>query len=513
MDALVGTFSTGMAMLFQPLNFVTMIVGVLWGIVFGAVPGLTATMGVALAIPITYALRPETALILLSSIFVGAISGGFISAGLINMPGTPSSIASTFDAYPMSKRGETAKALAISLMSSFYGGIIAVFLMIIATYSLVQIALKFGPFEYFALGILAFAGCIGMMEGGIVKNAIGFIIGILLATIGADTLTGTGRLTFRIPDLIAGIDILPLLVGMFGVSEVLVAIEEKTQNVVPLEARNTKMGFKVIFDASKTILWDQPINFLRSLAIGFILGVFPAVGGATSCVVSYGFAKSFSKHPEKFGTGIPDGIIASEAANNATVPGTLVPLLALGIPGDATTAMMIGGFMIHGLFPGPLLFRDNPEYVYTIFASQFFGIIVMVLLGILLMRFFIHVLSIKSYYLFPLIMICMVIGSYGLYNRMLDVWLMLISGVMGYVFKKINIPLVPIITAFVLGPIIEKGLRQGVAYSGGSLMPLFTRPICQVLLVSAVFLFILGMYVNVKVMSKIKVPKPDETEN
>ncbi len=513
MNALAGTFSTGMIVLFQPLNFAIMVLGVLWGIIFGAIPGLTATMGVALAIPITYGLKPETALILLSSIFVGAISGGFISAGLINMPGTPSSIATTFDAYPMSKRGETARAIAISLMSSFLGGIVAVFLMIIATYSLVQIALKFGPFEYFALGILAFAGCMGMMEGGIIKNALGFIIGLLLATIGADALTGTGRLTFGIPDLIAGIDILPLLVGMFGVSEVLVAIEEKTQNVVPMEARNTKMGFKVIFDAIKTILWEQPINFLRSLIIGFIIGVFPAVGGATSCVVSYGFAKSFSKHPNKFGTGIPDGIIASEVANNATVPGTLVPLLALGIPGDATTAMMIGGFMIHGLFPGPLLFRDNPELVYTIFASQFIGIIVMVILGIFLMRFFINVLSIKSYYLFPIIMICMVVGGYGLYNRVLDIWLMLASGIMGYIFRKINIPLVPIITAFVLGPIIEKGLRQGLAYSGGSIMPLFTRPICLALLIGSVLLFTLGMYVNVRVMSKISVSRPDEAES
>ena len=510
MEALVGTFQVGMSILFQPLNFVIMVLGILWGIIFGAIPGLTATMGVALAIPITYSLRPETALILLSSIFVGAISGGFVSAGLINMPGTPSSIATTFDAYPMSKRGETARAFALSLASSFLGGIVAVFLMIIATYGLVQIALKFGPFEYFALGLLAFAGCMGMMEGGLIKNAVGIIIGLLLASIGADMLTGVGRLTFGIPDLIAGIDILPLLVGMFGISEVLVAIEQRTQNVVPLEARKTKMGIKVFMDAVKTILFEQPINFIRSMLIGFIIGVFPAVGGATSCVVSYGFAKSSSKHPEKFGTGIPDGIIASEVANNATVPGALVPLLSLGIPGDATTAMMIGGFMIHGLFPGPLLFRDTPELVYTIFAAQFVGTIVMVIMGILLMGFFIKVLSIKSYYLFPIITICMVIGAYGLYSRVLDIWLMLVSGVMGYLFRKINLPIVPIITAFVLGPIIERGLRQGLAYSGGSMMPLFTRPICVILLIGAVFLFLLGMYVNTRVAAKLQPGKAQE---
>ncbi|MDI6851914.1 MAG: tripartite tricarboxylate transporter permease [bacterium] len=503
MEALMQTFTTGMSVVIRPENLLVLSVGILWGMVFGAIPGLTATMGVALALPLTFGMNPFTGLILLSSIYIGGISGGFISAGLLNMPGTPSSVATTFEAYPMAQKGKASLAMALSLMSSFLGGTVAIFLMIVATYALAQIALKFGPFEYFALGILAFAGCIGMMEGGILKNALGIVLGLLLATVGSDVLTGVGRLTFGIPDLVAGIDILPLLIGLFGISEVLLAIERKLQNVVPVEARKAHMGFSVVKEALR-IIFQQPINFLRSLIVGFSIGVFPAVGGATSSVIAYGLAKSGSKNREKFGTGIPDGIIASETANNATIPGALVPLLALGIPGDSVTAMMIGGFMIHGLFPGPLLFRDSPQYAYTIFAAQLVGNIVMVLLGILLMRFFIYTLSVRSYYLLPVITVCMVVGAFGLYGRTFDIWIVLVSGVMGYLLRKIDFPLVPVITAFVLGPIIEKSLRQGLALSGGSLKPLLTRPISLGLLITAACLFALGLYINIVVANSMR---------
>lgn len=495
MEALLQTFTTGMKVCFVPFNLVLIFIGTLWGLIFGAVPGLTATMGVALAIPLTYGMNPFSGLILLSSIYIGAISGGFISAAMLNMPGTPSSIATTFDAYPMAQKGKASLALALGLMSSFFGGIVAVFLMIIATYALAQFALKFGPFEYFALGLLAFAGCIGMMGGSIIKSTLGVIIGLLLATMGSDMLTGVKRLTFGIPDLVAGIDILPLLVGLFGISEIFMAIERKYQSVVPLEARKAKMGFKAVAEAAR-LIFSQPVNYVRSLIVGFVIGVFPGVGGATSSVVAYGLAKSGSKHPEQFGQGNPEGVIASEVANNATIAGALVPLLALGIPGDSVTAMMIGGFMIHGLFPGPLLFRDSPQYAYAIFAAQIIGNLMMVLLGILLMRFFIYTLSIRSYYLLPIVALSMVVGAFGLYNRVFDIWISLFFGFIGYLLRKIDFPLVPLITAFVLGPIVEKNLRQGLAFSDGSLMPLFTRPIALTLFVGAVFLFMLGVYVN-----------------
>ncbi|WP_448376945.1 tripartite tricarboxylate transporter permease [Fervidobacterium sp.] len=503
MEAFFKTFQVGMPIVLSVGNVLTIFLGTIWGMIFGAIPGLTATMGVALALPLTYGMSSHTALILLSSIYIGAISGGFISAGLINIPGTPSSIATTFDAHPMVKKGQAPLAMGISLMSSFFGGLIAVFIMIIATYSLAQIALKFGPFEYFALGILAFAGCIGMFEGGIVRNTLSILLGLLIATIGADPLTGVSRLTFGIPDLIAGIDILPLLIGLFGLSEVFVAIEQRSKFAVPPETKKMKMGINTIADAVK-IIFTQPVNFIRSLIVGFVIGVFPGVGGATSSVLAYGLAKSYSKQPERFGTGIPDGVIASEVANNATIAGAIVPLLSLGIPGDSVTAMMIGGFMIHGMIPGPMLFKEHATSAYTVFAAQIVGNIVMVLLGILLMRFIISALSIKSYYLYPIITISMVVGAYGIYNRVFDIWVALFFGFVGYILRKIEFPLVPLITAFILGPIVEKGLRQALSLSQGSLVPLFTRPISLTLMIFAVVLFILGLYINMRVAKRQK---------
>jgi putative tricarboxylic transport membrane protein len=334
-----------------------------------------------------------------------------------------------------------------------------------------------------------------------VKNTLSILLGLLIAAVGADPLTGVKRLTFGIEDLIAGIDILPLLIGLFGLSEVFVAIEQRSKFVVPPETKKMRMGFKVVLESTK-LIFSQPINFIRSLIIGFIIGVFPGVGGATSSVIAYGLAKSYSKHPEKFGTGIPDGVIASETANNATIAGALVPLLSLGIPGDSVTAMMIGGFMIHGMIPGPMLFAEHADSVYTVFASQILANITMVVLGLVLMRFIISALSVKSYFLYPVITIAMVVGAYGLYNRVFDIWVALFFGFVGYVLRKANFPLVPLITAFILGPIVEKGLRQALALSEGSLMPLFTRPISLTLIILAVFLFVLGLYINARVAKK-----------
>ena len=497
MAAFLQVFTFGMHTVLQPLNLIVIAIGTLWGMIFGAIPGLTATMGVAIALPFTYKMDTASSLALLSSIYIGAISGGFISAGMLNMPGTPSSIATTFDAYPMVKQGKASLAMSLSLASSFLGGILAVFIAIVATYGLAQVALKFGPFEYFSVGLLAFAGCVGMFGKKLFKSIISLVLGLVLAMIGSDVLTGVNRLTFGIPNLAAGIDILPLLMGLFGMSEILFALDNKESNVVPPDARKAVMGWKSFFSATKLILSRSHIfNFIRSFIIGFAIGVFPGVGGATSNVVAYGVAKSTSKHPEKFGTGNPDGIIASETANNATIAGALVPLLSLGIPGDSVTAVMIGGFIIHGLFPGPLLFRENPQPVYIVFASQIISNLVMVLLGVFLMKFLIRTLSIKSHILLPVITAAMIIGSFALYNRVFDIGMTLVFGFVGYIFKKIDFPTVPLITSFILGPIVEKNLRQGLASSGGSLLPLFTRPLSLGLLIGAVILFAIGMYVS-----------------
>ncbi len=421
MDVLIQTFTTGISQIFQPFTLLLLNVGVLWGMLFGAIPGLTATMGVALAIPFTFGVKPLEGLALLTGIYIGGVSGGFISATLLNMPGTPSSVTTCFDAHPMSKQGKSGLALALGLFSSFFGGVVGVVLMIALASVIARWALKFGPFEYFSLSILAFAAVSSMLGGNILKNMLGICLGLLMATIGPDPITSIRRLTFGLIELSGGLSLLPVLVGLFCIPEIFVDIESELLTIVPPESR--KMKIYEVLEAAK-ILFRQIGNALRSFAVGFMIGVFPGIGGATANIISYGLAKSSSKYPGKFGTGIPDGIIASEVSNNASVGGAMVPLLALGIPGDAVTAILLGGFLIHGINPGPMLFRYNPNLVYGVYAAQFVGNIIMFAFGILLMKFFIYSLSFPKHYLLPLISVLAVVGAYGLNNRLFDVWVM-----------------------------------------------------------------------------------------
>jgi len=489
MEVLIQTVTVGFSQVFQPANLLLLFIGVLWGMIFGAIPGLTATMGVALAIPFTFSMKPISGLVLLTGIYIGGVSGGFISATLLNMPGTPSSITTCFDAHPMSKQGKSGLALSLGLFSSFFGGIVGVIFMISLASLIARAALKFGPFEYFSLAVMAFVAVSSMLGGNIVKNLIGIALGLLLSCIGPDPITSIPRLTFRFSELQSGISLLPLLVGLFCMPEIIVDIESEVERIVPKESLGMKLSD--VLQAAK-ILFKQIGNALRSFVVGFIIGVFPGIGGATANIISYGLARSSSKHPEKFGTGIPDGIIASEVSNNASIGGAMVPLLALGIPGDAVTAILLGGFIIHGINPGPLMFKYNPDLVFGVYAAQFWGNVVMLLLGISLMKFYIYSLSFPKQYLLPLITVCAAVGAFGLNNRIFDIWVMLIFGIVGYVLKKLDFPVLPIIIAFVLGPIAESNLRQGLTASAGSFLPIFTRPLSLTLLILAAFLFVLG---------------------
>ena len=492
-SALIKVFTDGLANTFQPLTFLLLLLGVLGGMVFGSIPGLTATMGVALAIPFTFGMSAINGLTLLTGIYVGGVSGGLISATLLNMPGTPSSVTTCFDAYPMSCKGQSGQALGLGIISSFVGGISAVFVLITLAPLIARQALKFGPFEYFSLGILAFVAVSSMLGGNIWKNLISLTIGIILGTIGIDSINGLPRLTFGFYQLDGGISLLPLLVGLFCVSQIIEDIEAKTHVIVPAEARN--ISFRQLFPPLRIFI-DNARTYIRSFIIGLGIGIFPGMGGGTSNIISYGLAKSSSRHPEEFGKGTPEGVIASETSNNASIGGAMIPLMALGIPGDAVTAILIGGFMIHGINPGPLLFRHNPDLVYSIFSAQFWGNILMFVAGLLLIKFFIFTLSFPKKYLLPVVTVFCVIGSFALSNRLFDVWILVFSGIFGYLWRKIDFPLVPIIIAFVLEPIVEQNLRQGLTASKGSFLPIVTRPISCGLLIAAGFLFLSSRYLK-----------------
>ena len=455
-----------------------MVLGVVFGIIFGAIPGLTATMGVALGLPLTFGMTPIEGLSLLSAIYIGGVSGGLISAILLKIPGTPSSIATTFDGSPMAARGEAGRALGIGITYSFIGTVFSLIVLVFIAPPIADIALKFGPFEYFAVSLFALTIISSLSEGSMLKALISGVLGIGVTTIGAAPIDGFPRFTFGISALDAGFDILSVLIGMYAVAEVLDMAGDRS----PAEKVNMDFKVKGLGFTFKEFC-DQTVNMIRSALIGIGVGILPGLGGATSNLIAYAAAKNSSKHPEKFGTGIMDGIVASETSNNASVGGALIPLLTLGIPGDAVTALMLGGFMIHGLTPGPLLFTNNGSLVYGIFIALFVSTILMFVLEFFGIRVFTYVLKIPKHVLYPVVIVLSVIGAFGLNNRISDVYALLIFGFLGYGMNKFKYPLAPFVLGFILGPIIETNLRRGLSFANGDFMTIFTRPISCVFIV------------------------------
>jgi len=478
---------------FKPLSLLLLFVGVWGGMIFGAIPGLTAVMAITIALPFTFFLPPVESITLLVGIYIGSISGGFISASLINMPGTPSSVATTFDAYPMAQKGKAGEALRLGLFSSVAGGLAGTIVLIGVAPFIAWQALKLGPFEYFSLGMFTYFCVCGLLGGNFWKNMIGICIGLFLACIGADNITSVSRLTFGFAELQGGIALLPFMIGLFVIPQLIDDISRETAVIVPIEAN--KIRIRELFPRLG-VLVRYKMAYFASYMIGLVIGILPGIGGTTANVISYQVVKSISKHPEKFGTGIDEGIIASETANNASVGGAFVPFLALGIPGDAITAILLGALMIQGIQPGPLLFQNNADLVYAVFAANILGNIAMLIIGIFMIKFFIRVLSFPKKYLLPLITVFCILGAFSGNNRIFDVVVMLLLGLFGFFWKKQGFPLLPILIAYILEPIVEKGLREGVSMSGGSFMPLITRPISLTFLILSGVAVVAGFFLH-----------------
>ncbi|MDY0287202.1 MAG: tripartite tricarboxylate transporter permease [Sphaerochaeta sp.] len=482
-------FLTGFLSIFTIKIIFLITIGVAIGIIFGAIPGLTATMAVALCLPMTFGMEPIAGFSLLIGLYIGGISGGLISAILLNIPGTPASIATAFDGYPMAMRGEAGKALGVGIVFSFIGGFIGILFLILLSPPIASFALRFGTFEYFAVSIFSLTMIISLSGKSIVKGLISGLLGISFAMIGSAPIDSAKRFTFGNYDFDAGLSLLPVLIGLFAISEILRTAEaDKDAEEASLASFHIKgFGFSM-----KEFL-SQKWNALRSTMIGLGIGILPGIGGGTANIIAYVAAKNQSKYPEKFGTGVIDGIVASESANNASIAGAMIPLMTLGIPGDTITAMLLGGMMIHGLHPGPLLFVNQPKIVYGIFAALLVANLMMLVLEFLGMRVFVKLLSIPKHILLPIILVLCLVGSYGLNNRMFDVWTMLAFGLIGYTLDKLKFPLPPVILGFILGPIIEINLRRGIMISKGSFVPFFTRPISVVFLLIALFSLIFSI--------------------
>lgn len=488
-DVLAGILS-----ICNPVVFGLIFLGVFMGIIIGAIPGMSVTMGVALFLPITFGMEPVTALSLLVALYIGGNSGGLISAVLLKIPGTAASVATCLDGHPMAARGEAGKALGVGIVSSFLGGFFSYGVLMLLAPVIARFALKFGPYEYFAIGVFSLTMIVSLSSGSLVKGILSSMIGVMLSFVGIAPITSITRFTFGISELNAGFSLLPVMIGLFAVSQILVAVEEKHKKTEVTASDYKIKGFGFTLADVK----GQGSNLLISTLIGTGIGILPGLGASICNIIAYTVAKSRSKYPEKFGTGIVDGIIASESSNNASTGGALIPLLTLGLPGDNTTALILAGFMIHGITPGPLLFRSEAKLVYGIFAALIVANIMMLIVEFAGIRLFTKILAVPSNLLLPVVMIFCVVGAFATNNRIFDVVVMMVSGVVGYLLKKAGFSNAPIILGFILGPIVETNLRRGLMKSQGSMVPFFTQPIACVFLIIAILTLVFSIRKELK---------------
>lgn len=496
----------GFATVLTPMGIFLMFAGVAVGIVFGALPGLSATMAIALFLPVTYAMFPSDAMTLLMSLFIGAISGGLISAILLHIPGTPSSVATCFDGHPMVKKGQAAKALGIGVVFSFLGTIFSTVLLMFIAPEIARVAVNFGNFEFFSIAIFSLTMIATLSSGNMVKGVMAGVIGFMFSTVGTDTIEGTARFNFNLTELKGGFDMLAVMVGLFAVGEIIAAAETSRHSSGEVTQPSMK-GIKGFGFTMKEFV-SQGWNSLRSALIGMGIGILPGIGGGTSNVLAYTVAKNSDKHAKELGpmgTGRIDGVVASETANNATIGGAMVPLLTLGIPGDTTTAMLLGALTLHGLTPGPLLFQNQASIVYGIFAAMLIASVIMLFMEFFGLRVFVKLLSIPKYILLPCVFVLCAIGAYALKNNMSQVIACLIFGAIGFAFKKFGIPSTPFILGFILGPLAEVNYRRGLMRTKGDFTPFLTSPISAVFLAIAVLVIV--MHLLKPVLAKRKAQK------
>ena len=480
MQSIFANLALGLQTAMTWTNILWVFIGGSLGTVIGMLPGLGPATGVAILIPITFGMNPATALITMCAVYYGAMFGGSRASIMINVPGDASAIVSCFDGYPMTKQGRAGPALAISAIASFIGGMIGMVFLVFLTQPIASAALKFGPAEMFSLLLFALVATITLSEGNLLKGLIAIAFGLMLSTIGIDAMTGVLRFTYGVEALNDGIDFLVVIIGVYAVTEVyknfkdinaVYKLDSKTIGKVWITKEDWKRSWKPM---------------LRNSPLGFIIGVLPGMGGSIATFMSYALEKNLSKHPEEFGKGAIEGLAAPEASNNACSCGAMVPLLTLGIPGSGTTAVMLGALMMLGVKPGPTLFTDHPEIAWGVIASMLLGNIILIIINLPLAIPLVQLLKVPTRIMLPLIMGLALIGTYFLNYSSMDFIIVMIAGVVGYLFSKLEIPLPPLVLALILGGSTEQNLRNSMVLSDGSPMIFLQKPISAVFLVLAV---------------------------
>ncbi|MFB0935553.1 MAG: tripartite tricarboxylate transporter permease [Propionivibrio sp.] len=481
---------------FTPGVLFIICVGVTAGIVIGSLPGLTATMGVALLVPLTFGRPPLESLSMLLGIYCGAMYGGSISAILIRTPGTPAAAATILEGYPMARRGEAGRAMAMALFASFFGGIVGALIMTFASPVVSSFALEFGPVEYFALAIFGLSVIVSISGRSLIKGMMAAFFGLLISSIGFDPISGFPRFTFGLMEMMEGPPFIPTLIGLFAVSEVFNEVQ-KTGQIKQLKA-NLNQYLPSWADIKYCFK-----HLCRSSFIGTFIGAIPGAGGDIAAFISYGQAKRTSKHPERFGHGEIEGLASSESANNACSGGAMIPLLSLGVPGDAVTAVLLGAFIIQGLQPGPMLYKEHIDIVYQIFASMMLAQFVMLFIGMAGIRLFAKVILVDRAILTPAIFVLSMVGAFAMRSNVFDVYTTLAFGILGYVMMRYDYPLSPILLALILGPMAEANLRRAMVISAGDPSILFSRPIAVVLMGLAVVSLALSIKSQKKVEARL----------
>lgn len=482
LQLLIGGFATTL----QPVNLMFALIGCVLGTLIGVLPGIGPAAGTALLIPVTFVLDPTGAIIMMTAIYYGAMYGGTITSVLMKVPGEAASAITCLDGYEMAKRGRAGPALAIAAIGSFIGGTVATGGLLVLAGPLTRLALKFGPPEFFALMAVGLSLVTALAGRSLVRALISAVLGLLIAQVGIDPVMGAPRFTFGQPELLDGFGIVPVVMGVFGIGEILLNAEARA-----VEVFRAQMSSLVL---SRRELRDSAWPIVRGTGIGFFLGLIPGVGAIVPTFISYAVEKRVSRTPERFGTGMIEGVAGPETANNAYANAALIPLFTLGIPGSPTTAILMGAFMMKGLVPGPSLFTEHAEFVWAVIASLYIGNVILVILNLPFIPLWVSILRVPYSVLVTIVLGFSVVGVYSLSNSAFDIGAMLAFGIVGYVFRKLDMPLAPLALTLVLGPLMERGLRQALEMSRGDFSIFVTRPITATLLAGAAVVFITSAF-------------------
>ena len=483
-------FLIGLGEAMSPTNLFFCLLGVTFGMLIGVLPGIGPAAGTAILLPLTFGMSPIAAIIMLSGIFYGAMYGGTITSVLINTPGEAASSITCLDGYPLAQQGRAGVALGVAGIGSFFGGMVSIIGLAFIGPPLARLALKFGPPEFFSLMVLGMTMVIGLIGKSVLRGLLAAILGLNLALIGMDPMSGVVRFSFDILELASGLDFIPLVMGMFGLSEIILTLESELKSEKPAPIKGLLPRREEWGPVMKAIV--------RGTGLGFFLGLLPGNNAVIPTIISYSVEKRMAKDPSRFGKGALEGVAGPETANNAFSGAALIPLFTLGIPGSPTIAILMGAFIMHGLMPGPQLFAKNPEFAWTVIASMFVGNAMLLFMNLPMAGFWAKMLLVPYKLLFPIVLAITIVGSYSVNNSMFDVGAMVIFGIVGYFLKKVEIPLAPVVLTFVLGRAMEDALLQSLTIYGGNFWGMFTRPLAGTFLVLSMVIVLGSVYAGMR---------------